>query len=62
LELWADYEKKYPEASALIVDKHSGQTHSLRRTFNRIEPLASIELTDRDRPLGQYQLFLASHR
>lgn len=61
LELWADYEEKYPEASALIVDKHSGQTHSLRRTFNRIEPLASIELIDRDRRLGQYQLFLASH-
>jgi hypothetical protein len=60
LELWADYEQRYPSESALIVAKHSGQAGSLHRTFHHIEPLASIELVDRERPLGEYRLFLAS--
>ena len=61
LELWADYEQKYPRSSALIVCKHSGLSDSFHKTFRHIEPLASIELVDRARPLGEYRVLLASH-
>jgi 4-amino-4-deoxy-L-arabinose transferase-like glycosyltransferase len=61
LELWADYEQKYPGASALLVDKRSHQAQSIRQTFARIEPLTVVEVTDRERQIGRYHLFLATH-
>ena len=62
LELWADYEQKYPAASALVVDKRARHARLLHKTFDQIKPIGSIQLIDGERRLGQYRLFLASHQ
>ena len=60
-ELWANYDQKYPHATALVVSKHAGGlTSSFRKSFKHLDKVTSIDLIDRDRRLGKYQLYLGA--
>ncbi len=56
LELWANYDARYPAADSLIVSKRSKVVHSLSRSFGGIKSLGSIDVTDRGRDIGHYCL------
>ena len=61
LELWTDYERKYRDGRALIVTKRLNQPNALRQTFAPVTSLATVTVMDRERRLGDYHLFVATH-
>ncbi|MGH8093947.1 MAG: ArnT family glycosyltransferase [Chthoniobacterales bacterium] len=61
LELWSDYDRKYPAGDALIVAKRPTLTLELNRSFSIIQSLGTVAASDGDRNLGSYHLFLG-HR
>ncbi|MGI8432413.1 MAG: ArnT family glycosyltransferase [Chthoniobacterales bacterium] len=59
LELWSDYDAKYPSGNALVVAKRRSLGHSLRRSFPQLTSLGAVEAVDGERKVGRYYLFLA---
>ena len=59
MELWPTYDQRYPAGDALIVASHARLTHSLHKSFARLTPLRSVDVTDAGRKVGRYYFFLA---
>ena len=59
MELWPTYDQRYPAGDGLIVARHAGLTHSLHKSFARLTPLRSVDVTDAGRKVGRYYFFLA---
>ena len=59
LELWSDYDCKYPSGAALVVTKKKTLGQSLRRSFPHLKELGTVEAVDGERKVGRYYLFLA---
>lgn len=62
LELWPNYDQKYPTGDALIIGKRANLAGSLRRSFPQIVPLGIVRATDGQRAVGSYHLFLGKRR
>lgn len=62
LELWANYDQRYPAGDALLVAKRHTLAPSLRRSFARIEPIGQVEAIDGERKVGRFYLFLGRRR
>ncbi|MGI8890060.1 MAG: ArnT family glycosyltransferase [Chthoniobacterales bacterium] len=59
LELWSDYDRKFPRGAALIVSKKRKVPRRLQRTFTSCRSLGPVKVVDGDRTVGEYHLFIA---
>ena len=58
LELWSNYDQKYPAGDALIVTKRRTTPPALRQSFAHLSLLGPVEVVDGNRKVGRYFLFL----
>ncbi|PYK40426.1 MAG: hypothetical protein DME49_00535 [Verrucomicrobia bacterium] len=58
LELWSNYDQRYPTGNALIVAKRPTFPHALGQSFAHLTPLGPVEAIDGQRMVGRYYLFL----
>lgn len=62
LELWPNYDQRYPQGDALLVAKRQDVARLLGRSFVQRVPLETFEATDGGRKVGSYYLSLEKRR
>lgn len=62
LELWPNYDQKYPAGDALIIGKRANLAGSLSQSFAQIVSLGTVQAMDGERTVGSYHLFLGKRR